>query len=70
MSDIEKYKAAVEAIENEDLKPESPEYAIACIVRAWLDYIRTRRPSAYWVKGGASRGAINTHGSRQRRYTG
>ena len=38
MSDIEKYKAAVEAIENEDLKPESPEYAIACIVRAWLDY--------------------------------
>ncbi|WP_302489053.1 Cas9 inhibitor AcrIIA9 family protein [uncultured Mitsuokella sp.] len=38
MSDIKKYKAAVEAIENEDLKPGSPEYAIACIVRAWLDY--------------------------------
>lgn len=38
MSDIETYKAAIEAIENEDLKPESPEYAIACIVRVWLDY--------------------------------
>lgn len=38
MSDIETYKAAIEAIENEGLKPGSPEYAIACIVRAWLDY--------------------------------
>ena len=38
MSDIKTYKEAVEAIENESLKPGSPEYAIACIVRAWLDY--------------------------------
>ena len=38
MSDIEMYKMAVAAIEKENLKAGSPEYAIACIVRAWLDY--------------------------------
>lgn len=38
MSDIETYKMAVATIEKENLKAGSPEYAVACIVRAWLDY--------------------------------